>query len=636
MARRAEALDVPPIHAQAMEAAYACHAPALRRRCLQLTSDVDAADELMQEVFVRFIERFPRPPADMNVGAYLKAMARNVLWNQLRDDHEVPDGDLESSALADDDLETDPERSALLGEQQSRVRRCAALLTGRQRRVLTLRDVEGYSYAEIGAELGIATDAVAQVISRARIRLRGALRRAEVDLDDVPESCRDMLRPLSDYLDGRAALHAPEIESHLAGCASCRQTLALYEEAGSRLRGIAPFLPFAGLVARLRRGGSGPGQAAIAAGVAALALVGGGVALHLVRSSDSGAALAATTHAPRARPHVAAAAHVAAVAPVATRVRAASPARAHALLVLHRTHVLRIAAPASAAFAGTRVPARPAVTPVPASIVLPAPGGRARPPAVAVTGAVPGRTTPARPVTAPATATPPVVAAAPPATAPGAAVPPTTAAAPPTAVAPALDLGAGASFAVLAGSGITNTGLTSVSGDLGAFPTPAITGLASLTLTGSNQAGNSTTQQAKSDVDAAYASLAARPSTGTITGDLGGRTLAPGVYDAASSLGLTGTLTLDGQGDPNAVFVLRAGSTLTTASASQVVLVRGAQACNVFWMVGSSATLGTASTIRGSILAATSITVTTGVTIDGRVLARTGAITLDSDSISSC
>ena len=128
------------------------------------------------------------------------------------------------------------------------------------------------------------------------------------------------------------------------------------------------------------------------------------------------------------------------------------------------------------------------------------------------------------------------------------------------------------------------------------------------------------------------------PPTEAIAGDIGGRTLPPGVYRSASSIGLTGALTLDGHGDPIAVFVFQAGSTLTTASASQVMLVNGARSCNVFWQVGSSATLGTASTFRGNILALTSITVTTGVTIDGRVLARNGAVTLDSDTItrSSC
>ena len=161
--------DAPEIGARAsgvqtLEALYESHAPQLRRRCLRLTRDPAAADDLMQEVLVRFIARFPEPPADMNVGGYLHTMARNVLWKQRRDDHEVADGEIEMSAGPDDHLENDPERSTLLLEQQHLVRRCAAMLTGRQRRALTLREIEGHSYAEIGYELRIGTDAIPQII----------------------------------------------------------------------------------------------------------------------------------------------------------------------------------------------------------------------------------------------------------------------------------------------------------------------------------------------------------------------------------------------------------------------------------------------------------------------------------------
>jgi hypothetical protein len=210
---------------------------------------------------------------------------------------------------------------------------------------------------------------------------------------------------------------------------------------------------------------------------------------------------------------------------------------------------------------------------------------------------------------------------------------PTTPVLPPV-LPPAIPLGASSSFGVVAGAGVTNTGPSVLTGDIGSFPTLAITGLATLALTGVNQAGGAVSQRAKDDLVSAYDDAAARPASETIAADLGGRTLSPGVYRSASSIGLTGALTLDGHGDPNAVFVFQAGSTVTTASASQVVLVNGARPCNVFWQVGSSATLGTGSVFRGNILAFTSITVTTGVTIDGRVLARNGAVTLDSDVIS--
>lgn len=203
------------------------------------------------------------------------------------------------------------------------------------------------------------------------------------------------------------------------------------------------------------------------------------------------------------------------------------------------------------------------------------------------------------------------------------------------AAAGAVPLGTAGSFAVLAGAGITNTGPTTVTGDLGTYPTTTMTGTGSITLHGTNHAGDSVTQGAKTDLVTAYNTAAGEGPTSPIVADLGGRTLGPGVYNSASSIGLTGTLTLDAHGNPNARFVFQAGSTLTTASASQVQLVNGAQACNVFWQVGSSATLGTGSSFRGTILALTSVTATTGATIRGRLLARNGAVTLDTNTITT-
>jgi hypothetical protein len=196
-------------------------------------------------------------------------------------------------------------------------------------------------------------------------------------------------------------------------------------------------------------------------------------------------------------------------------------------------------------------------------------------------------------------------------------------------------LGTAGSFAVLAGAGITNTGPTTVNGDIGTFPTTSESGMASVTTTGTNHAGDAVTQGAKNDLVTGYNTAAGESPVTAEPADLGGQTLTAGTYNSASSLGLTGTVTLNGGGNPSALFVFQAGSTLTTASSSSVNLIGGAQACNVFWQVGSSATLGTGSTFRGTILALTSITVTTGVTINGRVLARNGAVTLDTDTITS-
>ncbi|MGZ4622871.1 MAG: ice-binding family protein [Blastococcus sp.] len=201
------------------------------------------------------------------------------------------------------------------------------------------------------------------------------------------------------------------------------------------------------------------------------------------------------------------------------------------------------------------------------------------------------------------------------------------------AAATTVPLGRAGSFAVLAGSGISNTGTTTITGDIGTFPTTTITGAASIVQTGTNHAGDAVTQGAKHDLLSAYGTAAGEGPSVAVTADLGGRSLRAGVYKAASSMGLTGALTLDAAGNPDAVFVFKTGSTLTTASGSSVVLKNGAQACHVFWQVGSSATLGTATRFRGNILASSSITLTTGATVQGRVLASGGAVTLDTNVI---
>ena len=152
-------------------------------------------------------------------------------------------------------------------------------------------------------------------------------------------------------------------------------------------------------------------------------------------------------------------------------------------------------------------------------------------------------------------------------------------------------------------------------------------------LDGTTQVANGVALQAKNDLVTAYNDAAGRSSTATVAADLAGETLTPGVYTSASSLGLSGQLTLDAQGNPNAVFIFQAGSSLIVGSGSQVNLIGGAQACNVFWQVGSSATIGTSSAFVGNILALTSITMTTGATLQGSALARNGAVTLDTNTI---
>jgi Ice-binding-like/Putative Ig domain len=201
-------------------------------------------------------------------------------------------------------------------------------------------------------------------------------------------------------------------------------------------------------------------------------------------------------------------------------------------------------------------------------------------------------------------------------------------------------LGTAASYGVLAASTVTNTGPTTVIGNVGVSPGTAIVGFPPGSVTGGTfHSADAVALQAQNDVTTAYNDLAGLPCLGpnNLTGlDLGGRTLGPGVYCFSSSAGLTGTLTLNAAGDPNAQFIFQIGSTLTTATNSIVSVIGGGSNCNVYWQVGSSATIGTATAFAGNILALTSITVTTGANVAGRLLARNGAVTLDTNNVAVC
>ena len=199
-----------------------------------------------------------------------------------------------------------------------------------------------------------------------------------------------------------------------------------------------------------------------------------------------------------------------------------------------------------------------------------------------------------------------------------------------------VDLGTAQSFAVLAGQGVTNTGPTVVDGDLGTRPNPAVTGFPPGTVNGAIHQADAVALQAKTDLTTAYNDAASRIPVQTIATELGGQTLTPGVYNSLSGtfeIVAGGTLTLDAQGDPDGVFIFQMAATLVTFDSSDVNLIGSASPCNVWWQVGSSATLGTNSNFTGNILALTSIQVLTNVVVEGRVLARNASVTLDDDDI---
>jgi hypothetical protein len=200
-----------------------------------------------------------------------------------------------------------------------------------------------------------------------------------------------------------------------------------------------------------------------------------------------------------------------------------------------------------------------------------------------------------------------------------------------------VNLGTAESYAVLAGASVSNTGPTTIQGDLGVYSGATVTGFPPGIVEGATNIDNAAAMQAQADLTSAYNNAAGQSATMTYlpASDLGGLTLTPGVYKDSSSFAVTGTLTLNAEGNANAVWVFQAGSTLTTGTDSSIVLEGGAQASNVFWQVGSEATLGVSSSFAGDVLADTSITVDAGATVDGDLLAQSGSVTLNTDELTA-
>ena len=198
-----------------------------------------------------------------------------------------------------------------------------------------------------------------------------------------------------------------------------------------------------------------------------------------------------------------------------------------------------------------------------------------------------------------------------------------------------IDLRSASAFAVLAGSAITNTGLTAITGDLGVSPGTAVTGFGPGVVVGTQHPGDATAAQAIADLAIAYDDAAGRTQCRvSVAGNLGGQTLTPALYHSASSLEVSsGNLTLDAQGDADAVFVFQMATTLSATVGRQVILINGARSANIFWQVGTSATLASTSVFVGTLMADQSITMGTGATLNGRALAHVAAATLDTNTI---
>lgn len=192
-------------------------------------------------------------------------------------------------------------------------------------------------------------------------------------------------------------------------------------------------------------------------------------------------------------------------------------------------------------------------------------------------------------------------------------------------------LGSNSTFVVLAGTTVTVTGGGTITGNIGISPGNIfVAGVPAVTVKGTVYGGGAIAAQAQADLTMAYNDAAARTLPAVVAGNIGGQTLTPGLYKSTSSLAISsGDLTLDAQGDPNAVFIFQIASTFTMTSGRQIILTGAANASNIFWQVGSSATIGTTAVFHGNILAAISVSILTGATLDGRALASSGAVTID-------
>jgi hypothetical protein len=200
----------------------------------------------------------------------------------------------------------------------------------------------------------------------------------------------------------------------------------------------------------------------------------------------------------------------------------------------------------------------------------------------------------------------------------------------------AIPLAGAVNFTILAGSAVTNTGPTTVNGDIGLSPGSSVGGFPPGILVGTQHINDVTVNQAKIDLTTAYNDAMGRVCTDivTLSGNIGGLTLTPGLYKSTSSMAISsGDVTFDAKGNANAVFIIQIASSFTTTSGRKVILAGGALASNIYWQVGSSATFGTTSVLKGNFFVMQSITFNTGATLDGRALTRIGGVTMSSNTL---
>jgi RNA polymerase sigma factor (sigma-70 family) len=663
---------------------YRRHVNAARTTARYILRNTHDADDVVADAFAGVLSalRNGSGPRDTNFRGYLLSCVRNGCTLRSRQRDRAVPVDPTDFADSPDALE-DPERFA----EADVITTAYSSLPAPWQRVLWMTEVEDRPLDDVAANLHLGKQAAAALSYRAHQGLTEAyLSQSIHSRKSHDDGCALVAPQLARYVRGRCWPGTQRtIRTHLDGCTPCSVLVVELGDVNHNLRGlmIAPFALGAFLLDHSKAHGAAATASSAAVGTRAATAFGTRSPLHawlLPAQVVSALTLGVLTVAPEMGNTPAAAK---ATAATASETAAPAPDAGPAAVDVGGSVTESGAAPESTA-GGASVPDAsttgvpsggvakgvpavtvPAVTPGVTIPSLTTPGidstvpplpvptipnvtipDLGLPPITVPPVGVPAVTLPSVPVitvppaAVPPVSVPPVVVTVPPVVVPPVTAPPVVITVPPVVVTvppatasglPGIDLGSATSFAVLANTAVTSTGATSISGDVGATG-GVVTGLAATQfLTGSlaSLPGSIGGQSAVAKASLNIAALVAAPLPGV---ELGGTTLGPGTY-RSGTLGMTGTLVLDGGGDPNALFVFKAATTLITASASHVVFINGAQPCNVFWNVGSSATLGTFSTIAGTIIAEVSITATTGVAVNGRLIARGGAVTLDTNTI---